>query len=78
KDIFAIPRWVPVNYPRPDELANLLKFLAGQATEEGDSLLLHTKLAHGASYLRALASREAIVAGGSDQSLMISISKPSR
>lgn len=55
-----VPPWVPVNYPDPGELVALLRFLAVQATEETDHLLLHTMLAHGSSYLRALNSREAV------------------
>jgi len=55
-----VPPWVPVNYPDPGELARLIRFLAAQATEETDQFLLQAKLAHGSSYQRALASREAV------------------
>jgi hypothetical protein len=55
-----VPPWVPVNYPGPDELVGLMRFLAAAGTPETDQALLHTKLAHASSYLRAVAYREAI------------------
>jgi hypothetical protein len=74
-NIGTIPQWVPVNYPRPDELAKLVGFLARQATEEGDSLLLHTKLAHGASFRRALAAPYAAQGFEIAQAPLVSITK---
>jgi hypothetical protein len=59
-EVGEVPPWVPVNYPRPDELIALMRFLAAAGTAETDQALLHTKLAHASSYLRALAHREAI------------------
>ena len=51
-----VPPWVPVNYPDPRELGEMIRFLAAQGTEETDHFVLQAKLAHGSSYLRALSS----------------------
>jgi hypothetical protein len=55
-----IPPWVPVNYPDPAELVELIRVIAAVGTEEADRYTLTAKLVHGASYLRALGSRAAV------------------
>jgi hypothetical protein len=59
-----IPPWVPVNYPDPEQLVQFVRALAAEGTEEAEQLLLHTVLAHGSSYFRALNSRQAVDAPG--------------
>ena len=51
-------RWPAVNHPPPEEIIDLVHFLASQATPEADDLLIHTKLAHGDSFYRALVARQ--------------------
>jgi hypothetical protein len=51
--------WPPVDHPPPEEIIDLVHFLASQATPEADDLLIHTKLAHGESFYRALVARQA-------------------
>jgi hypothetical protein len=55
-----IPPWVPVNYPDPAELVEVIRVIASVGTEEADRYTLTAKLVHGASYLRALGSRAAV------------------
>jgi hypothetical protein len=55
-----VPVWVPVNYPAPDQVIQLVRGLVEASSVEADNLLVHAMLAHGASFDRALFSREAV------------------
>ena len=48
-----VPPWVPVNYPRPDELVDFLRFMQAENSPQAQQLLPHVKLAHGTSDYRA-------------------------
>jgi hypothetical protein len=55
----VVPQWVAVNYPAPEQLVALIRYLVAVSTPEADTLLAEAKLAHGTSFYRALFSREA-------------------
>lgn len=55
--------WVPINYPRPDELVSYIEAILDSNVAEADEILTYTKLLHGNSYYRALGSLEARMTG---------------
>jgi hypothetical protein len=58
-----VPGWVPVDFPAERELSEWILALVSLNTPEADELLLNAKVAHGASFHRALFSREAAEVG---------------
>jgi hypothetical protein len=49
-----VPIWVKVNYPPPDELIQQIRILTEIGLEETETMLLESRIAHGAAFNRAL------------------------
>ena len=49
-----IPKWVMVNYPRPDELRALIEHVSAIGTPEARGVLVGLEIAHGLSFQRAM------------------------
>ncbi len=47
------PKWVLVNYPAPDAIFDLIRILTEIDTPLAQEMLLHTRVAHGSSFVRA-------------------------
>lgn len=49
-----IPIWVKVNYPAPEQIIEQIRMLVALGTPQAENLLMHTRVAHGASFSRAI------------------------
>jgi|GEM_PF-2666952 len=63
RDRELIPKWIPVNYPRPDELVALMRNLTLIDKPRAEEVLSKIRLAHGISIVRVLNSPEALQVG---------------
>ena len=55
--------WVPVNYPPPEDLLNYIRSIVISGDPHADEALVQAKMAHGASFYRALFSPVAKAVG---------------
>jgi hypothetical protein len=49
-----VPKWQQVNYPAPERMIEYIRDLVATGLPQADEILLHSKIAHGSSFYRAL------------------------
>ena len=49
-----VPVWVKVNYPPPELIIEQMRVLIALGLRQADDMLIHTRVAHGASFARAI------------------------